>query len=233
VSELSPRAADLVRAGRQAGRPTEEDRERNLAGLRARLGAAPLPSVQPRQRPRRFWPKAAVLVAGLGAGAALALTIHKGQRSEPIDVPPAISAVVESATPKEAVRAMDERAPGDSELPAPPALPSATPRRPARDRLAEEIAILSRAAHYLEAGRASEALRAVDEHQRKFPNGMLTEERYAARVQALCALGRRDEAATELARLSRLAPQSPHLSRARQSCAAPAATAPSPSDAPR
>jgi hypothetical protein len=110
---------------------------------------------------------------------------------------------------------------------------SATSRRPPRDRLAQEVAILSRAASYLEAGRASDALRAVDEHQRKFPNGVLKEERYAARVQALCALGRRDEAAGELARLSRIAPESPHVARARQSCAAAASAAPASSASPR
>jgi hypothetical protein len=85
--------------------------------------------------------------------------------------------------------------------------------------LAQEVAILSRATKYLEAGRPTDALRALAEHQRKFPNGVLTEERYAARVQALCTLGRPEEAAAELARLARMAPESPQLSRARQSCA--------------
>jgi hypothetical protein len=153
----------------------------------------------------------------------------KGHRSGAIEATPATSIVIENAPAPQASVQTNVAEPSSPSI---AELPSATPRRPARDRLAEEVAILSRAAHYLEAGRPSEALRAVDEHRRKFPSGVLTEERYAARVQALCALGRRDEAATELARLSQLTPQSPHLARAGQSCAAAAAGS-SPSNAPR
>jgi hypothetical protein len=174
---------------------------------------------------------AAVLVTGLAAGVALALTIQKAHRMPPADVSPT-HVVLDSApmAPKDVAPVKSPPAvsvePASGPAVAEPTLSSS--RRAPRDRLAEEVAILSRAATNLEAGRASDALRAIDEHQRKFPNGLLAEERYAARVQALCALGRRDEAATELARLSRLAPDSPHVARARKSCASPAASAAKP-----
>jgi hypothetical protein len=84
--------------------------------------------------------------------------------------------------------------------------------------LAAEVAILSRAGAELHNGRAAAALKTLDEHQRKFPSGLLAQERASARIQALCALGRVKEAETELGRLSRLSPQSPHEARAREAC---------------
>jgi hypothetical protein len=64
-------------------------------------------------------------------------------------------------------------------------------------------------------------LKTLDEYQRRFPKGQLTEERRAARAQALCALGRRSEAEGELARL---APQSLAAARAKQVCEGRAAS---------
>jgi hypothetical protein len=83
--------------------------------------------------------------------------------------------------------------------------------------LASEVAILSHATRELHAGRATEALKSLDEYHRKFPKGLLSEEQCAARAQALCALGRFDEANTKLAGLS---PQSPLAVRAKQFCGA-------------
>jgi len=93
--------------------------------------------------------------------------------------------------------------------------PPAPSVRPAQDRLAQEVALLARATSDLHAGRAANALKVLDEYQRQFPKGLLTEERRAARAQALCALGRQSEAQAELARL---APQSPAAARAKQVC---------------
>jgi hypothetical protein len=116
-----------------------------------------------------------------------------------------------------------------SALPDKPAPPEASPAekraavspRPAdsrSDSLAQEVAILSRAGAELHGGRAQAALTVLEEHQRKFPGGVLTQERTAARVQALCALGRTKEAQAELARLARVSPNSPHEARARKAC---------------
>jgi len=88
----------------------------------------------------------------------------------------------------------------------------------ARDGLAEEVALLSRAETELHAGRPAKALVALAEHQRKFPRGALAEERTAARIQALCALGRNDEANAQLRQLLHISPNSPQEGRARQAC---------------
>jgi hypothetical protein len=68
------------------------------------------------------------------------------------------------------------------------------------------------------AGRAGDALATLGEHERRFPGGALAEERLAARVQALCALRRVNEARADLARLARTYPGSAHFDRARRFC---------------
>jgi hypothetical protein len=85
-----------------------------------------------------------------------------------------------------------------------------------RDSLSEEVAILSRAETELHSGRPEAALKTLSEHERRFPRGILKEERIAARIQALCALGRGSEANGLLARLK---PGSLHGETSRQACA--------------
>ncbi len=79
---------------------------------------------------------------------------------------------------------------------------------------------MSRATTALSAGRYADALKALDEHQREFPNGVLSQERRAAKVQALCSLGRVIEGRAQLAHLSA---QSPVANRAKQVCDSAAA----------
>jgi len=86
------------------------------------------------------------------------------------------------------------------------------------DGLAEEVALLSRAETELHAGRPSQALVAIAEHQRKFPRGSLAEERTAAKIQALCALGRNEEANAQLRQLLHISPKSALEERSRQAC---------------
>jgi outer membrane protein assembly factor BamD (BamD/ComL family) len=102
---------------------------------------------------------------------------------------------------------------GVSRRPAAHASPAGAP-----DSLPEEVRLLSKAEQQLSAGRADDALRTLGEHERRFPGGVLAEERLAARVQALCALGRLAEARADLARLAHAYPQSAHLDRARKFC---------------
>lgn len=66
------------------------------------------------------------------------------------------------------------------------------------DELADENALITRAQSALARGRASEAMAAVREHQRRFPGGRFGEEREALAVQALARMGQH-EAASERA----------------------------------
>ncbi len=68
-------------------------------------------------------------------------------------------------------------------------------------------------------GPTEDALTTLAEHERRFPRGALSEERLAARIHALCGLGRDAEAQRDLMTLSLDHPQSQLLEGARQSCA--------------
>jgi hypothetical protein len=239
MSDLSVGGKALVEAGRQADRPSDADRERVLAALRARLGDAavlatglersPLDADRAGASRSNFikwgWVAPTVLVTGA------LLFVPRIWRSGEKAVP-APSASVASVPQAAAVNTAPEV---PAEVP-PAALPSlsaaAASSRPAdaqkalprpRDGLAEEVALLSRAETELHAGRPAKALLALAEHQRKFPRGALAEERTAARIQALCALGRNDEANAQLKQLLHISPKSAHEERARQACRGPRA----------
>jgi hypothetical protein len=82
-----------------------------------------------------------------------------------------------------------------------------------------ELALIRRARTALNDGRAEEALAALDEHARRFPKGVLAEDRAAQRVLALCALARLDAAREEGLRFVSSHPRSPHVAAIRSSCA--------------
>lgn len=231
MSELGPDARRLVEAAKGALDPSAADQARVLAAIQKHLAhgsvGQEVATTPPLARPA--WPIATVgalgtglVVLALGWGLA---SLPSSPRAAPAPsatpVPaPQLSVVPPTPQPKAPPA---QPAPHDaSAVPAPastltPAPPRTNePSTKARStRLAEEVAILSRATSALHAGRADEALAAAAEHQRKFPAGMLAEERIAVRAQALCLLGRTGEAERALARLS---PSSPHGARARQRC---------------
>jgi len=222
MSRLSPEADELVRAGRDALRPSDADRERVFQALLPQIGSGAGPVQAPSSIPPApavtgtFLKISTVLVAlGVTGGAMfLALrTQQQQQQPKPVANAPVRSAAMPHApaaqTPESAPTAAPQAEP--AEKPAPVTARTA-------DSLAEEVAILSRASAELRAGRPAAALTALDEHRRKFPRGVLTQERSSARVQALCALGRTKEAQVELARLERASPSSPHVARARKAC---------------
>ncbi len=84
--------------------------------------------------------------------------------------------------------------------------------------VAGEIALLSEAQRALASGQADRALQLLDRHARDFPRGSLTEERAAARIIALCALGRVTAARAETAAFVRQSPESPLVERVRAAC---------------
>jgi hypothetical protein len=81
--------------------------------------------------------------------------------------------------------------------------------------VAGEIALLNEAQRALASGQADKALQLLDRHAREFPRGSLTEERAAARIIALCALGRVKAARAETAEFVRQSPESPLVERVR------------------
>jgi hypothetical protein len=224
IPDSSPTAVNvLVSAGRSALRPTFIDRERIADALRVRLDAASSglrPAASLAMSHGLAWPTVSSLLMALALGGFVVAGAFQ-TRETPA---PAVwlAAPVEPPSPPPNVQPVALPAP----LPVverPPASVAAREqaRRPASDGLAEEVEILSRAQTELHAGSVAGALQTLEEHARRFPRGTLAPERRAARIQALCGLGRAAEAQVELARL---APGSLHEGRAREACAA----APSP-----
>jgi hypothetical protein len=225
MTDLSPKARALMQSGRGALRATNADRERIEALLRTRLGSDALPH-EPgvaQASSRLSWQAVAGVAGGicvLGAVAFVALRpaahapaaparspVVAAPQSAPLEPPPTAAGVPAPVAPApDAVSAAET--------------PDSQPPR-VRDRLAREVALLSRATSELRAGHAAAALKILAEHRRSFPNGTLREERRAAEAQALCSLGRVREGRAELAQL---APGSPAAARAEQACA-PASSA--------
>jgi hypothetical protein len=226
MTDLNPKAHALMQAGRAALRATSADRERIEAQLRTRLGTDALPhdSGVAHTSSSASWQSVAGVASGICVlGAVAFFALRPASRA-------AVPQVRDSAVPEAQSAAYDPPptaadvparvAPAPEGVPAPETPTGTTPR--VRDRLAREVALLSRATSELRAGHAAAALKTLAEHQRSFPNGTLREERRAAEAQALCALGRVREGRAELAQL---AAGSPAAARTQQVCAAQPAAA--------
>jgi hypothetical protein len=221
MSELSPELGALVLAGRQASLPSEGDSARVLAALQARLGDAAVTSTETAQTTATSGASRTLLgkasLAGLGGLVVLggiwflAAHNHHGTPSvaikspsvvvaSPAPVAPSPSAQLATAPSPPVPDANEGATAANPSAEAPEARSNASRRN--RDRLAEEVALLSRAETALHGGKPALALEVLKEHERRFGNGLLKEERIAASVQALCALGRNAEANAQSARLS-------------------------------
>jgi len=234
MNEMSPEAIQLVNAGRQAFRPTEADRARLMAAVAgsATISSAGIASASPARRSfgrlLRMTPAAAVLavalpVAAAGVAAAGAFWLNEspevGKPTLPVSQPSAILAPKMAEQPLP-VKPQAIEPPSEPNAPASPKSSGASGSESPRsgNEIREEVALLSKAQAALSRGRPQEALEAITEHARRFPRGALVEERAATRVRTLCALGRTQEAATELKRVQRLNPSSAYLARAQESC---------------
>lgn len=90
--------------------------------------------------------------------------------------------------------------------------------------LQQETDLLKAAQRALRGGQPAEAMAILDEHAKRFPSGSLREERKAARVFALAALGRMHQAKAEADTFARDWPNSPLLDRVRAVSGASAAS---------
>jgi len=226
MSELSPEARGLIDDGHSVLRPSSGDRARVRSALAARLGGAalllPHQAIAAAPKSLLLWSQMHTVFAGVSAGLlAIGASYFAAQSSvEPPTSPPVKPPSVAPMAPRPSIAPLKSSPRVESEPSSVEPEPAVSPvrRQPPVDPLVEEVAILSRATSALRAGRPAEGLRLLNEHQRKFPNGRLAEERRSARIQALCALGNRTEAEAELARLAQSSPRSPHLARAQRAC---------------
>lgn len=171
---------------------------------------------------------AGIVAAKVVTGAALAVSIAIGVavvRSEPADsrdrassgaqrptvpIEEAEAATSEPRPPASALAtegaSVSTPPPGSAEPPREPAIkaPRRRPRRgtdhpkPAVDSLVEQVQLLGRAWGAVERGDADRALAWIREHEERFPESPLAQERDACRLVVGCL--RRDEGATDMAR---------------------------------
>jgi len=219
LEPLPPDVQAVLEAGRVGASPDAETRARLLrrvaatAGL-ATAGAAGASAAQatPIASATGGAVRAGVLAAkplaiavAFALGAAAGVGAHVAWRARRAPVPthdrhasqPAIAvsapAPIAIPVPVPVVVPIPVRAPAPPPAAAPPPRRPVSPR-PAASNLATESALVERARTALGRGDATAALAAVDEHARRFPQGTMTEERDAVRIQALALAGRRDEA---------------------------------------
>jgi hypothetical protein len=235
VSDLHPDTQSLLDAARDAHDPSAADRARIRAKVAARVGAgafATTAAVAGASGTARGALKAgiaavvggAILVGGLWWKSA-----HEPQPAPPIQTAPVVAAPAPTPTPvvdpglEPATVPVESLAPVIEKRVAQPA-PVATdtqPRQEGQSTLEAELALLRDAKKALDDGDSSRALGILDEHQRRFPNGILVEERASTRVLALCAAGRTAEARASAQDFLAKYPRSPSAPRVRASCGAP------------
>jgi tetratricopeptide (TPR) repeat protein len=230
MKEMSYEACQLVDAGREAFRPTEADRARLMTAITGAatlsVGMAAAAGVQRSLGSLLgFAHTTRLLAIALPLTAAGAYFWHaSGQSPVEVQAPAAFSQPPAVVAPTRAVPAVPvaeaEEQLSEPTMPVSPERSASLVGEAAKpgNEIRQEVALLSKAQAALSRGRPQEALEALAEHAARFPRGVLTEERAATRARTLCALGRRQEAETELKRIERLNPTSAYLARARESC---------------
>jgi len=117
-----------------------------------------------------------------------------------------------------------------SEEPAPKPAAPAPVAQPAATSLTYEVAALDHAREALVSGDAGGALRALDDHDRRFPGGMLGPEATVLRIEALALRGDRASAVRLGKAFLDAHPRSPHASRLRSLLGLDAPAPPSPAN---
>jgi hypothetical protein len=164
---------------------------------------------------------AGVFVKGLVAASALA-TAAAGFFALPSTPEPAAPRIVVAsvaAPPPASLQPLATAvlAPVTAEPSAPAARPASRPRSSSL-RLQDEAALLAEVQGALRNGQASLALGKLESYDRRFPGGVLRSEADAARVFALCAVGKADKARAAAARFVQRYPNAPATARVQGAC---------------
>lgn len=226
------RTAEVVRSrGASTPSTTPSDRAITDPGSREPLseppelpltrGAQPTTHVAPRRRSRAAQPSPSTSVEISAGRAAAPASVHDRATMTELLEPraaPAHEGDRAQEPPREpATTARAVRSDSDRRISA--GVPSSGPSRGV-DSLDREVAQLRRARQLLRGGEPLRALSELAEHARVFPDGKLAELRQVARIEALCELGRTEDAALEAARFEQSHPRSPYRERARRVCSA-------------
>jgi type IV secretory pathway VirB10-like protein len=237
MTRIDSPEVQLLELLRRSDLPTMSDRERvrrNVA-LQIATGATFATALAAAERGSWFakiwatsaWFKAATVVASLAAaaGGVTAVWSAEPKRPPPVDATAPAVQVRAIATPElqnPLPKPEPASAPEDEATPTPirvgsAAAPKAS-NRATTDSLDAELELVSQAQRALKAGRAQDALRALEEHQRRFPAGSLSFERAGLRPIALCQAGKLDEGRAAARNYLRRLPNSVLSKRIRVAC---------------
>jgi hypothetical protein len=160
--------------------------------------------------------KGLVVAGAIATGAAGFFALHSTpEPAAPLIVaaraPAPRPALSEPAAPVtlEAVPPVETSAPAARQLPKPPS---------GSLRLQDEAALLAEVQGALRNGQAAIALGKLESYDRRFPGGMLRSEADAARVFALCGVGKADKARAAAARFVQRYPNAPATARVQSAC---------------
>lgn len=219
--ELEPDVLDAVRDARRILEPPTDVRARMRSRLLASLPPRPdgdggddggtpgekPPAAPPSPMPKvPLWTVAAALAVGLSGGLLyprapeVRVVTVVAQPSAPMAVASTVPAAPSSTLPSIALSDLPSAAPAV-------AAPSASFATPGA-ALEAERAMLDVARTALGRGDGPHALGACDDHARKFPRGVLAEEREAIAVQALLLAQRSDDARARAERFQKSYPRS-------------------------
>jgi len=139
---------------------------------------------------RRLLPLATAFVVGGGAGAGAMRVAEHSPAPVVVETPPRVVYVDRPGPTASVAEVSSASAPASAAA----AHASAVPSVGAENGLAAERVLLDVARGEIERQNGAAALAATREHERRFPHGLLVQEREAMAVRALVLLGRRDEA---------------------------------------
>jgi hypothetical protein len=229
MTELDPRARELIGLARESEGPSESDRSRLRAAVATRLGVV----LASAGATATAGTASAAPVIGTSVGAAISKIVVAGALLCAVGAGgyAALSSPAPASRPQEKTAAAMARvapAPEIASVPSPrtsasAALPPAAPPKTAPSGVVvspieAETRALGLALTDLRNGNAERALSALDAQLTRFPDGALAEERAEARIMALCSLGRTEEARDNAARFFVEHPRSVLAGRVRASC---------------
>ena len=237
MTELKSETQALLELGRSGDDPSEVAIQRNRRQLMLKVGGAALGTAAVTGSTTKALAASSSLKMLTICGALAATGVGLGgyalvqssappssTRATPAEHAPAAVVERESASTAPAaseapqVTANTPVAP-DSSAFTPTLRNPAAAKSAARTSIQSEIELIRGAQKHLHRGEARAALGLLAEHARRFPGGVLAQERDASRVSALCLAGDVAAARAQAERFLQRSPQSPFAERVKASCA--------------
>jgi hypothetical protein len=223
---VSPESQAFLDQVRDAEDPSPEVEERVLLALNAAVAAGALSTGAGAGSASKVakllassgasgWKLGALGLCVLAGTSALVWPHEEVQRPRPVPVVHAPASVEPDAAPAPVVAPLHTALEPPKARVVPARASAATSAR--SPSLRDELSLLSRVQAALQRGEGSEALRLLDEHHTS--DRQLYAERAAARVFALCAAGKSEEARGAAAAFARAHPDSLQTSAVARSCA--------------